>query len=43
MKNGKEPTRDVACFFSDNGSPQFRSSLSPKSVQVRAECKHPPR
>lgn len=42
MKNGKEPTRDAACFFSDNGTPQFRSSLSPKSVQVRAECKHPP-
>jgi hypothetical protein len=39
-KNG--PTRDASCFYSDNGEPQFRSSLSPKSVQVRAECKHPP-
>lgn len=42
MTNHKEPTRDAECFFDDNGRPQFRSSLSPKSVKVRAECKHPP-
>ncbi|WP_226790039.1 T6SS effector phospholipase Tle3 domain-containing protein [Rahnella sikkimica] len=36
------PTREASCAFDDNGKPQFRSSLSPKNVQVRAECKLPP-
>ncbi|WP_456311026.1 T6SS effector phospholipase Tle3 domain-containing protein [Serratia proteamaculans] len=36
-----EPTREAECFFDDNGSPHFRSSRSPKSVKVRAECKLP--
>jgi len=42
MTTSKEPTREASCFYDDNGKPHFRSSLSPKSVQVRAECKLPP-
>lgn len=42
MAASKEPTREAPCVFDDNGKPQYRSSLSPKSVKVRAECKHPP-
>jgi len=41
MKIKNEPTRDAECFFDDNGKPDFRSCLSPKSVNVRAECKLP--
>lgn len=41
MCKSNEPTRDAACFFDDNGNPRFRSSLSPKNVKVRAECKFP--
>lgn len=36
-----EPFRDAECSFDDNGSPQFRSTPSPKSVKVRARCKFP--
>lgn len=42
MTRTTEPTRDASCWYDDNGKPHYRSSLSPKSVQVRAECKHPP-
>ena len=42
MTQSNEPTREVACFYNENGKPHYRSSLSPKSVKVRAECKHPP-
>lgn len=42
MKASNEPTREASCVFDDNGKPHYRSSLSPKSVTVRAECKHPP-
>lgn len=42
MTISNEPTREAPCTFDDNGKPQYRSSLSPKSVKVRAECKHPP-
>jgi len=41
MEIKNEPTCDVGCFFDDNGKPDFRSCLSPKSVNVRAECKLP--
>ncbi|MDN4629741.1 T6SS effector phospholipase Tle3 domain-containing protein [Erwinia sp. PsM31] len=41
MEIKNEPTRDVGCFFDDNGKPNFRSCLSPKSVNVRAECRLP--
>ena len=41
MKIKNEPTRDAECFFDDNGKPNFRSCFSPKSVNVRAECKLP--
>ncbi|MGY4566242.1 T6SS effector phospholipase Tle3 domain-containing protein [Erwinia sp. TECH1] len=41
MEIKNEPTRDVGCFFDDNGKPDFRSCRSPKSVNVRAECKLP--
>ncbi len=37
-----EPTREAPCSCDVNGKPQFRSSLSPRNVKVRAECKHPP-
>ena len=42
MTTSKEPTREAPCLHDDNGKPYFRSSLSPKSVKVRAECKLPP-
>jgi len=42
MTTSKEPTREAPCFYDDNGKPHFRSSLSPKNVKVRAECKLPP-
>ena len=42
MTQSNEPTREVVCFYNENGKPHYRSSLSPKSVKVRAECKHPP-
>ncbi|MGE0970170.1 T6SS effector phospholipase Tle3 domain-containing protein [Klebsiella sp. WOUb02] len=42
MKASDEPTREASCVFDDNGKPHYRSSRSPKSVKVRAECKHPP-
>jgi hypothetical protein len=42
MEKINGPTREASCVFDDNGKPQFRSSLSPKNVKVRAECKLPP-
>ncbi|MFO6298664.1 T6SS effector phospholipase Tle3 domain-containing protein [Rahnella selenatireducens] len=42
MPVSNEPTRLALCVFDDNGKPQFRSSMSPQNVKVRAECKHPP-
>jgi hypothetical protein len=42
MEKINGPTREASCVFDDNGNPQFRSSLSPKNVKVRAECKLPP-
>lgn len=42
MTTSNEPTREAPCFYDDNGKPQYRSTLSPKEVKVRAECKHPP-
>lgn len=42
MEKTNGPTREASCVFDDNGKPQFRSSLSPKNVKVRAECKLPP-
>lgn len=42
MTVSNEPAREAPCSYDDNGKPQYRSSLSPKSVKVRAECKHPP-
>ncbi|XXN66231.1 T6SS effector phospholipase Tle3 domain-containing protein (plasmid) [Enterobacter ludwigii] len=41
MNEKKEPVRTTNCLFDDNGKPHFRSSLSPQSVKVRAECKIP--
>ena len=33
MTQSNEPTREVACFYNENGKPHYRSSLSPKSVK----------
>lgn len=42
MAQSNEPTREAPYWYDDNGKPHYCSSLSPKNVQVRAECKHPP-
>jgi len=41
MNKVNDPTRESNCFLGDNGNPYFKSSPSPKSIKVRAECKHP--
>ena len=37
MTQSNEPTREVSCFYNENGKPHYRSSLSPVRVKSQPD------